>query len=390
MWGGLLEVALKDRTLKAWRQFLVFPKVILLSPLRGGKSLSKKQIMTNVIKTKLDSWYTRMDELWEEVVKRKQVRKGNHRRKKESRTSSVRALLSRDVKKALRTLCSPPLAPKGEATFKALEDLHPQGSAPQPVADSGVHNFNADTVRRALKSFGPGSAGGLFAYTPLLLQQCMQAETWSFSRQLTTCVNQLARGEAPRFLQPFLAGGRSIALQKPGSGVRPLCCGDPLRRLVAKCFCLAGKDEITQQFHSRNYGVGCPGGVEIVAHSLRDVVQKYAGTKLALLKIDFSNAFNSIDREAFMRATCEVFPTLSRWTNWCYGSPPLLVYDHTRTILSSRGVQQGDPLGPLYFCFGIASLVSEIEALLPVYNKWYMDDGESLLTRKPSPRCGHF
>ena len=38
-------------------------------------------------------------------------------------------------------------------------------------------------------------------------------------------------------------------------------------------------------------------------------------------------------------------------------------------------VQQGDPLGPLYFCCGINSLVNEIAALNPVYNKWYMDDG---------------
>ena len=125
----------------------------------------------------------------------------------------------------------------------------------------------------------------------------------------------------------------------------------------------------------RNYGVGCPGGVEIVSHSLRDVLQKHAASKLALLKIDFSNAFNSIDREVFMRATCDALPALSRWTNWCYSSPPLLLYEHTRTISSSCGVQQGDPLGPLYFCFGIASLVTEIESLHPLYNKWYMDDG---------------
>jgi hypothetical protein len=38
-------------------------------------------------------------------------------------------------------------------------------------------------------------------------------------------------------------------------------------------------------------------------------------------------------------------------------------------------LQQGDPLGPLYFCCAIMGLVNEIAALNPVYNKWYMDDG---------------
>ena len=48
---------------------------------------------------------------------------------------------------------------------------------------------------------------------------------------------------------------------------------------------------------------------------------------------------------------------------------PLEVFD------SEEGVQQGDPLGPLYFCCGIMRLVNEIESLHPLYNKWYMDDG---------------
>ena len=56
----------------------------------------------------------------------------------------------------------------------------------------------------------------------------------------------------------------------------------------------------------------------------------------------------------------------------CYGF--VLLYDHKHVISSTCGVQQGDPLGPLYFCCGLASLVS-VEKLGPVYNKWYMDDG---------------
>ena len=38
-------------------------------------------------------------------------------------------------------------------------------------------------------------------------------------------------------------------------------------------------------------------------------------------------------------------------------------------------MQQGDPLGPLYFCCGIMAMVNDIQAMNSVYNKWYMDDG---------------
>ena len=50
-------------------------------------------------------------------------------------------------------------------------------------------------------------------------------------------------------------------------------------------------------------------------------------------------------------------------------------HDHEHVISSTRGVQQGDPLGPLYFCSGIAVLVEKIQKFDPSYNKWYMDDG---------------
>ena len=66
---------------------------------------------------------------------------------------------------------------------------------------------------------------------------------------------------------------------------------------------------------------------------------------------------------------------MANWTAWCYDSPSMLLYDHEHIIESCAGVQQGDPLGPLYFCCGIMSMVNEIQALDPIYNKWYMDDG---------------
>src|SRR3954462_6707757 len=52
----------------------------------------------------------------------------------------------------------------------------------------------------------------------------------------------------------------------------------------------------------------------------------------------------------------------------------MLLYDHEHIIESRAGVQQGDPLGPLYCCCGIMAMVNDIQAMNPIYNKWYMDD----------------
>ena len=158
-----------------------------------------------------------------------------------------------------------PIAPKTDETFLALKELHPStGPADLPLPTHDAPRFTDQLVCEALFSFAPTSAAGLFGYRPAILQQCATLF------QLTRVVNVLASGEAPMFLQPFLAGGVSIALAKPNRGVRPLCCGDPLRRLVA-----GGKGEISRAFEGKNFGVGCPGGVEAVAHSLRDAIQKH-------------------------------------------------------------------------------------------------------------------
>jgi len=99
--------------------------------------------------------------------------------------------------------------------------------------------------------------------------------------------------------------------------------------LVAKCFTIGGKDEISAVFKGKNYGLGCPGGVEVVAHSLRDALLKHKDSDLALLKLDFKNAFNLMDRNTFVEATSKTFPGLERWTRWCYTQPSLLIYDHS-------------------------------------------------------------
>ena len=108
--------------------------------------------------------------------------------------------------------------------------------------------------------------------------------------------------QSPRFFAPPTRWAKG--------GVRPLCCSDPFRRLVSKCFCLGAKEEFSACFEGRNFGVGCPGGVEVVAHTLRDFVNNHTGEGLAALKVDFRNAFNCVDRSCFLSSVHHSFPGL--------------------------------------------------------------------------------
>ena len=71
----------------------------------------------------------------------------------------------------------------------------------------------------------------------------------------------------------------------------------------------------------------------------------------ALVKLDFKNAFNLTRRDRMLEATCSLAPDIFPLA---YSAPSHLFWgDHL--ISSAEGVQQGDPLGPLFFCLTLFS-----------------------------------
>eukprot|EP00731_Ephydatia_muelleri_P005419 Em0002g1595a len=75
---------------------------------------------------------------------------------------------------------------------------------------------------------------------------------------------------------------------------------------------------------------------------------------------------------------CLHFPDLLPWASWCYGQQPLLQHP-LGTLTSEVGVQQGDPLGPMFFSLVLHKLVSAIatdeDTAKLLFHAWYLDDG---------------
>ena len=76
-------------------------------------------------------------------------------------------------------------------------------------------------------------------------------------------------------------------------------------------------------------------------------------------KVDMSNAFNLVSRQALLEECAVHFPELLPWVGWCYGSHPTL-WHPLGQLSSETGVQQGDPLGPLLFSLVLHKLVLSI------------------------------
>ena len=160
-----------------------------------------------------------------------------------------------------------------------------------------------------------------------LLEAVNPAQGTALVEQLTQVVNLLAQGSAPADLAEHLAGAKLIALKKPKGGIRPIAIGEILRRLVGKCLCAAIKDDAAAYFEPRQVGVACKLGVDAAVHTCRSWSEHHRGNRRkALLKIDFSNAFNCVDRGTVLARTLATFPGIARWANWCYAKPSRLVF----------------------------------------------------------------
>ena len=264
-----------------------------------------------------------------------------------------------------KALTSPPLVAHDPNSVAALRAKHPPGPAVDPAATSNLPPTNpvrSKAVLESLKAFpkgtGPGPTGLRAQH---LVDGCAGPEQTAALEALTDLVTLLADARAPKELAPFLAGAALMALPKDENDLRPVAVGETIRRLTSKCLCSTVREAAQALFAPLQVGVACPRGGEAAVHVVRQYTERHRDSpSKTLLLVDFSNAFNTVDRSKFLAACREQTPGVAAWASWCYGAPSQLVF-HETVIESTAGVQQGDNLGPLLFSLALHPLLSRLK-----------------------------
>lgn len=89
-------------------------------------------------------------------------------------------------------------------------------------------------------------------------------------------------------------------------------------------------------FNPHQVGVGTPMCAESVVHVTRQYVQDSTNLNKVILKIDFQNAFNSINRGKMLTSIARKFPKIYHFLASSYLAPSLLFFGKN-TISSEVG-----------------------------------------------------
>ena len=168
---------------------------------------------------------------------------------------------------------------------------------------------------------------------------------------VTKLCNLLANGEAPRRLQPFLAGACGFALEKEakaasdgtaqGFDARPVCSGSVWRRVVGKALFKTEQNTLKSHLEPHQLAVSVRSGSEVMCHLARGWMEQHSGdTHRILLDMDEGNAHNEVDRHTFLLRASELVPSICRWLEFIYPTDrPTMVFYRNLIIDSRTGGQ---------------------------------------------------
>ena len=273
-----------------------------------------------------------------------------------------RLMADGEVGKATDRVKPVPMAPSTVETFEKLQRLCQD---PDPRFPRERHVVEADPLQITREMFDEfaqsllrGRASGPSGLKHIHLQ-CV-VDTLG-GDTLFDLLNSILRGEIPPDVCPYFAGAKLFALSKGEGKVRPIACGEVLRRMAATLAAKALRPEAAEILAAgpqgdgpcpAQLGVGVPGGDGVAALALTVALE--LNPDWVVCTVDWANAFGSVSRNKVLDEVADKLPQLYAFVLACYGSDPCMTFGvqeeggfHLRTILSKEGVQQGDPIGPL-------------------------------------------
>eukprot|EP01031_Cornospumella_fuschlensis_P032056 gene32055-38761_t len=330
-----------EETTYQFSQLFILPKATLHCPPRGHdiytlKTAKRRKEMRNFLFTNIKAWSSGGTSLRQLLHTKPSPPPGSQQGAPPSRAQNLlrcRKLVVEEgmFSKAVQALESNGLAAVTPETIQCLVDKHPRGAIPEcrPPPESAVA-FTVDraTTLECLRSFPRDTACGRSGLRVSHLLNFLASEdddNHPGADALTSVLSAIASGQGPAGFAPFFASAPLVPLKKKDDSIRPIAVGEVLRRLLSK---IALKDVISKETVPRyllqggQMGVGTPYGAEAIIMGMNRLIQQQSlpqSTSVAL--IDFSNAFNCVERSCIIDEVFQHCPSLAAYVQYTYCCP---------------------------------------------------------------------
>ena len=154
-------------------------------------------------------------------------------------------------------------------------------------------------------------------------------------------------------MEAFLAC-RLIPLDK-NPGLRPIGIGEVLRRIAGKVVVTHFRTEIVTSVGSLQVFEGQEAGCESIIHAMQAIYEDE--TCEAVLLVDASNAFNSINRNVFLHNVSIICPAIAVYVKNCYSLHSRQFIIGGNEIRSCEGTTQGDPIAMAVYAIAIIPMI---------------------------------
>ena len=174
--------------------------------------------------------------------------------------------------------------------------------------------------------------------------------------------DRLADGNLPESAVDFLALTKLTPLLKDGGGIRPVAGGEVLRKLAARTLVREHREALREAVGEHQFGAGRPAGGETLVHTVQTVAAQRP--EHAWVQLDLANAFPSVCRRAVLDALAEHAPALLPLAEAFLRRPSSFVFvgasGQGEVLQATKGVEQGDVLGPLLFAAAFRGPLAEL------------------------------
>ena len=146
--------------------------------------------------------------------------------------------------------------------------------------------------------------------------------------------------------------------------------GETVRRIIGRAIAAVISNDIQDAASPLQVCAGHMSGCEAAVHAMRQVFE--APDTDAIILVDASTAFNSLNRQAALRNIHLICPALSKALINTYREDVQLFIDG-EVLLSQEGTTQGDPLAMAMYAIAITPLIQRLGDRTTT-QVWYADD----------------